>query len=134
MTKSGRKRLLTGSTNAWQSALDRLEGAEPTQAGENPPDLPSEDDDVHDVRRSAVESTDAEGGYAGDAVELGHDFALAEPERPADAAVGDTRTTGDEEYPDDALRTDKHQHALRREDAPADEGEPREEDPGAGGP
>lgn len=94
---SGERKKISGvPANPWSSTLDRMEGAEPTQAGE---DLPEEDEQREE--RTGVEQPGA-AGYGADLAELGHDAAMAEPERPADTDVGvDPRTSEGEEFPEE---------------------------------
>lgn len=85
--------------NAWDSTLDRLEHAEPTQGGEV-------DEGEEDPRRRAAAGRDSEtgdGGYGGDAVEAGYEEAISQPDRPLDDEIhGDPRTHEGEPYPDEA--------------------------------
>ena len=76
MAHRGRKKIATVPRNAWQSTLDHLEGSEPTQAGEVDADLQEE------RGRDAEDAEAGSSGYAGDAVETGHDEAVQQPERP----------------------------------------------------
>jgi hypothetical protein len=120
MTNAGRKRIAHVPANPWRATLDRLEGSEPTQAGE---DVPEEDD----VRsKASTDETPGVGGYGGDMAELGHDAAMAEPDRPADTDVGiDPRTSEGEEFPDEE-QPNEPADEMRAEDAEerdADSGE-----------
>src|SRR6185503_18517480 len=81
MARSGRKRVSLGPGNAWQSTLDKLEGHESSQAGEVPAGL----EDGQGGGDKGIDALTGGGGYAGDAVESGHDAALAEPDRPTDS-------------------------------------------------
>lgn len=109
MARSGRKRAGVDSGNAWESMLDRTEGAEPTQAGEV-------SNGFEEGRGGGDKGRDAEtgsGGYGGDAVLAGHEDAAVEPERPADAEIhGDPRTREGSSYPDEAKRSDPGQKPI----------------------
>lgn len=98
MPKTGRKHLFPGSSNPWQSTLNKIEEIEPTQAGEVP--IGFEDDEGGGD--SGIDAQTGTGGYGGDAAEAGHDAALAEPERPVDSEIhGDPRTHEGEAFPDE---------------------------------
>ena len=109
MGRSGRKRVGPGSRNPWVSALDRMEGAASTQAGEVPSGL-------EDGRGGGDKGRDVEtgsGGYSADAVEAGVLEAGAQVSRPADAEIhGDPRTHEGSSYPDEAKISEEGQRPV----------------------
>jgi len=114
MARSGRKRVSLGPGNAWQSTLDKLEGHESSQAGEVPAGL----EDGQGGGDKGIDALTGGGGYAGDAVESGHDAALAEPDRPTDSEItGDPRTHEGARFPDEANQTDDEQSPLGQGEA-----------------
>ena len=122
MARSGRKRVAGIPTNAWQSTLNELDGSDPSQAGE----LTSGLEDGHGGGDKGLDADTGGGGYAGDAVESGHDAALAEPERPTDSEIhGDPRTHAGSAFPDEAKRSDEDQRSIGASEV-VDEG--RDED------
>lgn len=118
MSRTGRTRVAPGAANAWDSTLDRIEGAEPSQAGEVMPGL-------EEGRGGGDKGRDTEtgsGGYSGDAVRAGEEEAIAQPDRPLDAEIrGDPRTHEGSSYPDDAKKSDQGQRPIGSKDA-AEEG------------
>ena len=114
MPKSGRKKASAGSDNLWDSTLDRVEGVEPTQAGEDEKDF---EEDFEEGRGGGDQGRDTEtgsGGYGGDAVLAGEEDAAAEA-RPLDSEIhGDPRTREGESYPDDAKQSDPGQKSIGR--------------------
>lgn len=99
MQKTGRKNLFPGSSNPWQSTLNKIEEVEPTQAGELP--IGWEDEEVGGGGQG-IDAQTGTGGYGGDAAEAGHDAAAAEPDRPLDSEIhGDPRTHEGEAFPDE---------------------------------
>jgi len=109
MARNGRKRVSLGPGNVWQSTLDKLEGHEPSQAGEVPAGL----EEGRGGGDKGIDALTGGGGYAGDAVESGHDAALAEPDRPTDSEIaGDPRTHEGAPFPDEATQTDDEQGTI----------------------
>jgi hypothetical protein len=109
MARSGRKRVGPSSDNAWESMLDRAEGAEPTQAGE----VSAGFEEGLGGGDKGRDTETGSGGYGGDAVLAGNEGAAVEPGRPADAEIhGDPRTPEGSSYPDDAKRSDLDQKPI----------------------
>lgn len=108
MPTSGRKNVMPPTRNPWDSTIDRIDGAEPSQAGEFVPEL--EEGGGGD---KGIDADTGSGGYSGDAVEAGHDAALAEPDRPLDDEIhGDPRTPVGSAYPDESKPSDEDQTPI----------------------
>jgi hypothetical protein len=101
----------------WNSTLDRLEGDAASQAGEIEPGL----EDGEGGGDKGMDADTGSGGYSGDAVEAGHDAALAEPDRPLNEEIhGDPRTATGDEFPDDAKRANDDQRPIGETDLEED--------------
>ena len=120
MPHSERKRIVTGPRNSWEAQLERMDGTDPTQAGEFEAGL--EEGDAGGDK--GIDADTGSGGYSGDIVEQGLDEADGEPERPLDAEnFGDPRTREGDEYPEESKRTSPDQESVRAaaEELPDDE-------------
>jgi len=108
MPKNVRKSITMPPRNSWETQLERMEGDDPTQAGEE-----LEEGDAGGDK--GLDADTGSGGYSGDAVERGLDEAEGEPERPLDVEMsGDPRTHAGEAYPHDAKSGDGHQPTVSR--------------------
>jgi hypothetical protein len=111
MAKQVRKTIPMPPRNAWEAQVERMEGDDPSQAGEFDSGL--EEGDAGGDK--GIDADTGSGGYSGDIVERGVDDAEGEPERPLDAEItGDPRTRAGEPYPEEMKRADEHQPTVSR--------------------